>query len=71
MQIFVKTLSGRSLVVDIQPTSTVYQLKAKIYEKETIPPDQQKLVYSGELATPTNYSIFIVVIHYKLLFIVQ
>ena len=54
MQIFVKTLSGRSLVVDIQPTNTVYQLKAKIYEKEGIPPDQQKLVHSGELVTPIN-----------------
>ncbi len=61
MQIFVRTLGGKTIHLEVKPSDSIQYVKEKIHEKEGIPPDQQRLVFEAKILedgrTLSDYSV--------------
>ncbi len=61
MRIYIKTLVGKIISLDVEPTLTIKQIKEMIEEKEALPPDHQRPIYKGidldNNKTLSNYKI--------------
>ena len=54
MQIFVKTLTGNTVTLDVDASDSIYAIKLKIQDRTDMPPGAQRLIYAGKQLEDTK-----------------
>ena len=49
MQIFIKTISGKTITLEVEPNESILDIKTKVYDKEKISVEEQRLLFGAKI----------------------